>query len=285
MNGSNPQRRNLTSALVLLGSIALAACSTSKGGATGTAGKGGGGGLGGGGLGGGGLGGGGLGGGGSGGGGAEAGGVAGAGVAGAAGGSDGGADTSPDGNAPEVNACDFVPNLGAATFVMQTAQEGGDRSTATVHNAVAWLGQLNNNTEPGMLDVQLYKSAAPFGAMLQSMSISLTGQSDFKTCGACVFYHPAYEVGVELRAQKDYMATGGTLNITAVPNISAPDAGTDAGGGDGGAGLQLMATLSNVTFEHVMIDDLFNTTVATDGCAASLTSASISAPVPVSPLP
>ena len=103
--------------------------------------------------------------------------------------------------------------------------------------------------------------------------------------GACVFYHPEYEVGVELRAQKDYIATGGTLNITAVPNYSAPDAGTDAGSGDGGAGLQLTATLSNVTFEHVMIDDLFNTTVLTDGCAASLTSASISAPVPVSPLP
>ncbi|HSZ83589.1 MAG TPA: hypothetical protein VLA14_14985 [Polyangia bacterium] len=270
MNGWNAQRRNVTSALVLLGSIAAAACSTSKGGTTGTAGKGGGGGSGGGG---------------SGGGGAEAGGVAGAGVAGAAGGSDGGADTSSDGNAPEVNACGFVPNLGTATFVMQTAQEGGDRSTSTVHNAIAWLGQLDNNTEPGMLDVQLYKNAAPFGAMLQSMSISLTGQSDFKTCGACVFYHPAYEIGVELRAQKDYIATSGTLNITAVPNISAPDAGTDAGGGDGGAALQLTATLSNVTFEHVMIDNFFMTTTASDGCAASLTSASIDAPVPVSPLP
>ena len=274
MKVSNAQRRNLMSTLVLLGSLAAAACTQTRGGTTGAAGSTGAAGTAGGGAG---------------------GSTAGAGTAGAAGtsgaagsgatGADGGAGAMMDGNAPEVNACGFVPNLGTATLVMQSAQEGGDRSTATVHNAIAWLGQLDNNTEPDMLDVQLYKNAAPFGAMLQSMSISLTGQSDFKTCGACVFYHHLYENNTELRAQKNYIATSGTLNITAVPNYSAPDAGTDAGGGDGGAGLQLTATVSNVTFVHVLIDDLFNTSVLTVGCAVSLTSASISAPVPVSPLP
>ena len=273
MNLSNAQRRTLVPVLLLLGSLAAGACTSSSGGkSTGTAGTTGSGGTS------------------SGGAGGSAAGTSGAGgTAGGAGasGADGGAaGAAPDGSAPEVNACGFAPNLGAATFVMQSAQEGGDRSTATVHGSIAWLGQMDNNTEPNELDVQLYKHAAPFGAMLQSMSISLTGQSDFKTCGACVFYHPAYEVGVELRAQKDYMATGGTLNITAVPNISAPDGGADAGGAaDGGAALRLTASLTNVTFEHVMIDDLFATTVVDGGCTASLTSASIDSPVPVSPLP
>jgi hypothetical protein len=283
----NARPRLVGLAVLFFGWLALAACSSSSGGT-----KTGAGGASGGGSGGGGTSGSGTGGGTAGQAGAPGDAAAGASgdasTAGAGGLADGGAaGATPDGNAPEVNACGFAPDLGTATFVMQSAQEGGDRSTSTVHDAIAWLGQLDDDTEPEMLDVQLYKGAAPFGAMLQSMSIPLTGQSDFKTCGACVFYHHQYDNGVELRAQKDYIATSGTLDITAVPNISAPgDGGVDAGGSaDSGAGLQLTATLSSVTFEHVTIDDLFNTTVVTDGCTVSLTSASINASVPVSPLP
>ena len=123
------------------------------------------------------------------------------------------------------------------------------------------------DTEPQVLDIQLYKNAAPFGAMLASMSIDLTSQGDYSTCGACVVFHPRYlDGGVEIRAQPDYIATSGTLNITAIPSAS---------------GMKLTAMLSNVTFEHIMIaPSTFATTKLPDGCKTTLTSAMIDTALP-----
>jgi hypothetical protein len=154
-------------------------------------------------------------------------------------------------------------SLGAVTVMLQAATEGGDRSAVTPRDSVAWLGQLNMTSPAETLDVQLYKNVAPFGAMLAPMTISLAGQSDFSTCGACVLFHPLYYDGVEVRAQPNYIATDGTLNVSAVPN------GTTA---------RLTATLSNVTFEHVMIDPSFKTSKL-DDCTITLTSASIDSDV------
>jgi hypothetical protein len=190
----------------------------------------------------------------------------GGGTAGASGGS-GGATGGSAGMAPapELNACGDPAKLGAATVMMPRASRNfGDRSTTANDGSVQWFGPLNMDTRPETLDVQLYVGAAPFAAMLAPMSISLTGQSDFSTCGACVLFHPKYNDGVEIRAQPNYIATGGTLNITAVPN---------------GAAGKLTATLSNVTFEHVMIDTSFKTTKL-DDCTVTLTSASIDFDVP-----
>jgi hypothetical protein len=188
------------------------------------------------------------------------------------GGSDGGGTTDAPAEmaaAPQLNACGHPANLGAVSPMNQTATEGGDRSVMTLHDSVSWLGQVNAATRPDTLDVQLYKSTAPFGAMLSSMSISLTGQNDFSTCGACVLFHPMFNDGVEIRAQTNYIATSGTLNVTAVPN---------------GTTMRLTATLSNVTFEHVMIDPSFKTTKI-DDCAVTLTSASIDSDVKLIPGP
>ena len=171
-------------------------------------------------------------------------------------------ETAP---APELNTCGDPDKLGTATIMMQTATRNfGDRSTTANDGSVQWFGQLNMDTRPQTLDVQLYKGAAPFATMLAPMTISLTGQSDFSTCGACVLFHPKYNDNTEIRAQPNYIATSGTLNITAVPN---------------GAPGKLTATLSNVTFQHVMIDTSFKTTNL-DTCTISLTSASIDIDVP-----
>jgi hypothetical protein len=181
-------------------------------------------------------------------------------------GSDGGAGTAgAAGTGPALNACGAPAMLGAATVMAQMATEGGDRSTVTLHDSVAWQGQLNPTaTRPDTLDVQLYKSFAPFGPMLAPMTISLTGQNDFSTCGACVLFHPMYSDGVEIRAQTNYIATAGTLTVTVVPT---------------GTTTKLMATLSNVTFQHVTIDSSFKTTVAADNCTVTLTSATIDSDV------
>jgi hypothetical protein len=225
--------------VALAAALTLAACSSSKG-------NGGGGGSGGG----------------TGGSGGSAAGASGNAAAGTSGGGNDGGATDASGEAapaPELNACGHPAKLGAATATNQMAMEGGDRATVSLHDSIAWLGQLNDATEPEMLDVQLYKNAAPFGAMLSSMSISLAGQSDFSTCGACVLFHPNYSNGTAVRTQTNYIATSGTLNVTAVPN---------------GTATKLTATLSNVTFEHVTIDPDFKTTKV-DECMVTLTSASI----------
>jgi hypothetical protein len=183
------------------------------------------------------------------------------------GGSDAGAamDGPVEMAAASMNTCGDPDKLGTAAIVMQMATRNfGDRSTTVNDGSVQWRGQLDMDTRPQTLDVQLYKGAAPFAAMLAPMSISLTNQSDFSTCGACVLFHPKYNDNTEIRAQPNYIATSGTLNITAVPN---------------GAAGKLTATLTNVTFEHVMIDTSFKTTKL-DDCTISLASATIDIDVP-----
>jgi hypothetical protein len=254
---NEPFARSSRSHLVitLLAALSLAACSSSKdngGGGGSSAGTGGGAG------------------GGAGTGGAVAGssGDAAAGTSGGGGSAGGGMDAGMEAPPmPELNACGVQAKLGAAKVLMQTAMQGGDRATASLTDSVAWFGQLNMDTTPQMLDVQLYKNAAPFGAMLAPMTINLAmGQTDFATCGACVVFHPKYLDGVEIRAQPNYMATSGTLTITAVPN---------------GAATKLTATLSNVTFQHVMIaSSTFTTTPVGDNCTVTLTSATIDVNVP-----
>jgi hypothetical protein len=187
------------------------------------------------------------------------------GTGGATGGA-GGATGGASGAGPALNTCGDPAALGAATVMSQMASLNfGDRSTTAMDGSVVWFGQLNMATRPQTLDVQLYRNAAPFGAMLAPMTISLTAQSDFSTCGACVLFHPMYNDGVEIRAQPNYIATSGTLTLTAVPN---------------GAPGQLTGTLSNVTFQHVMIESSTFKTTKIDNCTITLTSASISAAAP-----
>jgi hypothetical protein len=194
------------------------------------------------------------------------------------GGHDGGATDGPtEMPAAMLNSCGAPVNV-PTTVVMQMAMQGnGDRPTPSLSGNVQWLGYLDGNSEPNALDVQLYENAAPFGATFAPMTISLTGQSDFSTCGACVLFHTAYKCGSAVRNQEDYIATGGTLTLTAGPN-AAGDAGTPG---------HLTATLTNVTFEHVTIDTSFVTTKATDNCTVSLTSAKIDTDVtaPTNPCP
>ena len=241
--------RALSSTLGILLSLSVAACSSTSGGsATGTAGT-------------------------SGSAGATAGvsGDAAAGSSGDAAGVAGATGTAGMGAGADASACPYAPSLGAVTILtlaqtqtqLPMASEVGDRSTTTEHDSVSWLGPINNNTRPDVLDVQLYKSKAPFGAMLAPMSISLAGQNDFATCGACVLFHPVWNDGAPLHAQTNYIAKSGTLNITAV----VPNGNTT----------QLTATLSNVVFEHVTIDSSFVTTKI-DDCTITLTSATIATP-------
>ena len=106
--------------------------------------------------------------------------------------------------------------------------------------------------------MELY-NIAPFGTTIAPMAnIDLSGQSQFKTCGACVLV--LARVGTDGSAQQIYLATAGTLTITAVsPNITG--------------------TMSNVTFQHVTIDPSTTISTRVDDCVTSVTSASFNTTV------
>jgi hypothetical protein len=204
-------------------------------------------------------------------GGASGAGTAGSGSAGASGdaaaGTSGQAGTpGTDGGAgkPATNSCGVTSNLGATIVTQSAAQGDGDRPTSTPQGSLQWLAQLDNDNEPNELDVQLYENMMPFGASLAPMTISLASQGSFATCGACVVFHPMYVTGAPIHSQISYIATGGTLTLTAVPSAAAP---------------MLTGTLTNVTFAHVDIDlTTYATTPDPDGCTVTLPSATINVP-------
>ena len=149
-------------------------------------------------------------------------------------------------------SCQPPSSYGTPTFL--ASSEVAEATTDSAGNQqLVWQGQLNAVALPDILDVELY-NVAPFGDTIAPMAnIDLSGQSQYETCGACVLV--LTQVATDGSAQQLYLATAGTLTITAVtPNITG--------------------TMSNVTFQHVTIDP--NTSISTkaDDCPTSVTSAS-----------
>jgi hypothetical protein len=184
-------------------------------------------------------------------GGASSGGSGGSGASGASGGSGGLGVGGSSGGGSSAN-CQALTTYGTPTLI--ASSEIAENLTDTIGDQrLVWQGQLNALAMPDILDVELY-NAPPFGATIAPMAnIDLSGQSQYETCGACVFV--LTQVGMDGSAQQVYLATAGTLTITAVsPNITG--------------------MMSNVTFQHVTIDP--NTTISTrvDNCVTSVTSAS-----------
>jgi hypothetical protein len=112
------------------------------------------------------------------------------------------------------------------------------------------------NADPDTLKVDLYAGVGVFANAITAGTYQLTGDElAYSTCGACVHLTAAGAGGVT----QDYMATGGTLTITAV----APT---------------LQATLTNVTFEHVTIAGSESTPVG-DGCLSAVGNLVIASPL------
>ncbi|MGC4116555.1 MAG: PPC domain-containing protein [Myxococcales bacterium] len=113
------------------------------------------------------------------------------------------------------------------------------------------------------LRVELYAGAGVFSGGFAPGTYQLTGdETNYATCGLCVRIladvdDSTGDVGAF------YMATGGTVELTAV----------------GAAGFT--AKLTNVTFVHVDIDSQYNSTPNPDGCASSMAHADVVATIPV----
>jgi hypothetical protein len=150
----------------------------------------------------------------------------------------------PDGSS---GACLVVSDFGTPTVGYDEAEIDAD--------GTYYYGELNEDALPDVVSIELYAGGGPFPTTLTTGTFQLTGaELQLSTCSACVLvYADVPETG---EPPQTLMATGGTLTLTSVTG-------------------HLSGTLSNVTFQHVAIDD--NTGVSTpvnDGCTTRIGSLS-----------
>ncbi len=142
---------------------------------------------------------------------------------------------------PACTVCLADADYGAATLANQSIAFNGG-------TFIGVTGELNVDVDE--LVLELYDNAGAFsGGVVAPGTYTITGDElNYATCGVCV------RLFTEDVADDGYLATGGTVTITELsPNV--------------------VATLSDLTFEHVTIDaTTFESTPAEDGCTTSVTS-------------
>lgn len=165
-------------------------------------------------------------------------------------------DGSGGGSDSAMVTCKASSSYGAVT---PTTQEAHSAMTMDGPNYWVFL-DLNADPTPDIMLVDLYGGFGVFEAGLPATggAFQLTGDEvNPATCGACVSIQVDYtDMGP---ADDQYIADGGTLNLTSVTATS------------------LAGNLSNVTFRHMNVDSSGIATPHPDGCTATLTSIAFSA--------
>lgn len=185
----------------------------------------------------------------------------------ACGGDDGGgditltpdADTTPSPDAPQQVTCTADSSYGTVT----PAQQFGQADAATNPTQLVWGATLNADTMPDIVQLELYKGLGAFtNTEIVPGNYPLTGEElNYETCGVCVIFYTDADLNGTAFAD-NYFVTGGTVNITSVsPNITG--------------------TLTNLTLEHVTIDEAnnYHSTPVGDGCNSAITSLAFDATV------
>jgi hypothetical protein len=169
----------------------------------------------------------------------------------------------------QVSAGDTTPCASGAT---------GVPSTTPNDDTLFILGQPGTGEgEFGdIIELQLYAGFGAFTPVVTEGTYQFTGEeAQFASCGLCgLIFADTADDGTgapdnNLDDQnRNYLATAGTLELTAVPLLGDPEPHT------------LTATLTNVTFEHVTIDRAggFTSTVVGD-CTSTLTSLILTADI------
>jgi hypothetical protein len=179
------------------------------------------------------------------------------------------ADAAPSADAP-ASAC----SVSTADFGDKGALTGGaffdDSTTAddASDDVLEFDALLETASPADGISVILYAGYGAFSAgAIMPGTYEISGEElDFATCGVCVLLATnATADGHE----DDYMATGGTVTITA--------AGTAVGG-------TLSGTLTNVQFHHVTIDpQTGETTQAADTCTSAMSNATFTGTLAAAP--
>lgn len=152
-------------------------------------------------------------------------------------------------------SCDVQKNYGDICTPFEGVLRGqGDP------NILDWYGEIDSGGNIDELRMQLYPNTGPFGDTLTTGTFQITGDDlNYGTCGLCVLL---FENSVGQSARGTYFATGGTVKITQVEP-------------------RLIATITNLTLEHVTIDDVsYESTPVGDSCTTKFTKVEIDAPVP-----
>lgn len=166
-------------------------------------------------------------------------------------------DGSGGGSDSAMVTCKASSSYGAVTPTTQEAHSAMDMDG----NPNYWVFlDLNADPTPDIMLVDLYGGYGVFETGLPATggAFQLTGDEiNPATCGACVSIQVDYtDMGP---ADDQYIADGGTLNLTSVTATS------------------LAGNLSNVTFRHMNVDSSGIATPHPDGCTATLTSIAFSA--------
>jgi len=164
-------------------------------------------------------------------------------------------DTPPDGTA---TVCLSTPDI----TIVDGQSEGsvGFQDGTTGPQYIDVTVPLTQGGGSHFLNLSLWDGYGGLSGGLQPGTIELTGDElSIADCGACVL------VGSDATETEALMASGGSVTISAVSTT---------------VGSEFTATLSNVTFRQIGLDE--NTGMVTDvagGCEASLAGAQISATI------
>jgi len=146
-------------------------------------------------------------------------------VALACGGDDGGGKITVRPDAGKTPDSGPVTCTAAATYggVQGSAQAAGSDGmmggTGSDSYQVYWIGRMDANTQPDLLQIALFEGGGPFGGGITPGTVQLTGaEADPTMCYACMVMFTDYHmVGSDSADYVDlYFATGGTLNLTSV---------------------------------------------------------------------
>lgn len=170
-------------------------------------------------------------------------------------GDDGGDPPSID--APAAN-CTVSSNAFGSRGALQGNSTYTEGATAGIGDMRAIL-PLEAAPPSDILIVEFYTGFAPFGTSGAPTAVvpgtyQISGdQLNYATCGVCV------RIGTNADTQgyeDDYLATGGTVTVTTA---------------DSRVGGTLAFSVSNLTFEHVTIDEnTFQSTPVGDGCNSAI---------------
>jgi hypothetical protein len=147
----------------------------------------------------------------------------------------GGADAAPGGCVAASTYPDSVSSPQAVAFF-----------NTTTFNSDLFAGALTTTTNPDVAQFELYKGFGVFATDITVNTYTISGvETQYQSCGACLLIRAGVTIDPTTHQitaeQATYLATGGTLQLTAVPSE------TDGTG-------TLSGKLTNGTFQQVTID-------------------------------
>jgi len=188
----------------------------------------------------------------------------------ACGGDDGGGGIKvPDASTTKMDApatpdaadiCTATTDYATVTFAGSNSQSA--RSSGSGSNqAMQYVGRLNGDPMPDVLDIELYAGYTVFTGGIAPKTVQLTGaETNYKDCGACVLLlTDLHMMGSGVAETDVYFAKSGTLNITSTTT-------------------NFQGTLTNVAFRKVDIGS-DGTTTDKGNCVSQIGSAAMNAPI------